>query len=115
MKLNVLHIFRDKEDHTTIHKVGDTLCISDLTRINHLVKIGYCEIVSIDDDPIEDNSDKVYFNDNDYDLDVIKNALGEIGSPVAPNAKVKGVTNALAKLTEEQTNALLEVLKPKEE
>lgn len=115
MKLKVVQAFIDKEDHSTIHKVGDTLCISDLSRINFMVRKGICEIVSIDDDPLEDSTEKVSFNDNDYDLEVIKNALGEIGSPVAPNAKVKGVTNAVAKLTEEQTNALLEVLKPKEE
>ena len=46
---------------------------------------------------------------------MIKDALAAIGVSVAPNAKAKGVENALSKLTDEQTNALSETLKTEEE
>ena len=41
-------------------------------------------------------AEKVTFQDNEYDLNVVKDALESINAPVAKNAGVKGVTKAIA-------------------
>lgn len=116
MKLKVINTFIDKEDLQVAHQPGGTLCTSDLSRVNDLVKRGLCEIESLEDDaPKEPVSEKVSFKDAEYDLEVVKAALANIGVSVAATAKVKGVTKALDALTEEQAEALSESLKTKEE
>lgn len=111
--------FKDKFDKSKIYQPGDKLQTGDLTRVNDLVKRGLCEIAGTveadaetDANPGTDNADDnlVTFNGNQYALDVVKAALKEIGAGVNANAKIKGVTDALAKLSEDQQTALQEKL-----
>ena len=113
--LIALVAFKDKFDKSKIYQSGDKLQTGDLARVNDLVKRGLCEICGTAEaeaeNPGTDGSENlVEFNGAKYELDVVKAALKEIGAGVNVNAKVKGVTDALAKLSEEQQTALQEKL-----
>lgn len=96
--------FRDKTNRSKIYNVGETLEVSDLDRVNDLVSRGICVITAINED---DKSEVVNVSGKDYALLDVKNALEAIGSPVAQNAGVKGVSNAVAKLNEEHIESLV--------
>ena len=100
--------FRDKTNRSKIYNVGETLEVSDLDRVNDLVSRGICVITAINEEKKrEDKSEVVNVSGKDYALLNVKTALEAIGSPVAQNAGVKGVSNAVAKLNEEQVESLV--------
>lgn len=117
LKLKVIQDFRDRDNVEHIHHKGDVLSLSDLDRVNDMVSRKLCVIVSVETPTVEAPQPKeaVIFQGTNYEINVIKEALAAIGVSVAPNAKAKGVENALSKLTDEQTNALSETLKAEEE
>ena len=78
----------------------------ELNRVNDLVARGICVIKSLESKQAE----KVTFQDNEYDLNVVKAALESINAPVAKNAGVKGVTKAIEALSDESVTALKEAL-----
>lgn len=103
--------FRDKTNKSKIFNVGDTLVVSDLDRVNDLVSRGICVIKAINEEKKrEDKPEVVNVSGKDYALLDVKEALEVIGSPVAQNAGVKGVSNAVAKLDEEQLESLVSEL-----
>ncbi|WP_418981722.1 hypothetical protein [Alistipes sp.] len=123
MKLKVLVPFRDKIDHKTWYKVGDTLVTDDIDRINQNIKRGLCEVVSPDNgetvseaeaesaqEKEQPAAEMVSFKEQEYSLADVKAALAALDIPVAANARVKGVTKVLGVLTEEQAAALREAL-----
>lgn len=104
MELAVKKAFIDKNDKGKIYKVGETLHTDELNRVNDLVARGICVIKSLE------RAEKVTFQDNEYDLNVVKDALESINAPVAKNAGVKGVTKAIEALSDESVTALKEAL-----
>lgn len=112
-ELKVKNKFKDKYTGK-VYEVGETLKTDEISRVNNLLSKHLCEVVSVStaiaDDAEKKDTNKVFFNGTEYDLDVIKDALGEIGVSVAKNAGVKGVTNALGKLSEEETAKLSDAL-----
>ena len=126
--LLVLEAFKDKNDHAIVYQPGDHLETDDLSRVNDLVKRGLAEIesVGVAEDAAGDGANggnaggsntggeakptKVVFDGNEYEPQVIKDALIAIGVPVAPNAGVNGLTKKIGEITEEQTAALKEKL-----
>lgn len=106
MELTVKKAFIDKNDKGKIYKVGETLHTDELNRVNDLVARGFCVIKSLESKQTE----KVTFQDNEYDLNVVKDALESINAPVAKNAGVKGVTKAIEALSDESVTALKEAL-----
>ncbi len=113
MKLKVIKEFNGKAEGKLL-KPNDVIETVDVDRINTLVKRGFCEILSLENAPAGDSGKVVEFQGKEYDLEKVKAALAAINAPVAANAAVKGVTNALAKLTEDQAAALAETLKEEE-
>lgn len=117
--LIALALFKDKITNEIIQP-GGTLQTDDLTRVNNLVKRGLCEIVSVDNPVLDeqgagDNSGNadaklVEFQGAQYSLDDVKVALKEIGAGVNANAGVKGVSDKLAALSEDQIAQLQEKL-----
>ena len=123
--MTVLDTFKSVVDHKTIHSKGDSVEITDVKRVNDLVKRGLAEIVSIEE-ATEKGADgdggaaggsnqtatpgKVAFNGSEYDAQVIKEALVAIGVPCAPNAGVKSLSSKVSELTDEQKTALAEKL-----
>lgn len=117
--LTALAIFKDKITNEIIQP-GGTLQTGDLTRVNDLVKRGLCEIVSVENPVLEqpgtgDNSGNVdaklvEFQGAQYSLDDVKAALKEIGAGVNANAGIKGVSDKLAALSEDQISLLQEKL-----
>ena len=103
MALTVKKAFIDKNDKGKIYKVGETLHSDELNRVNDLVARGLCVITSVG----SNLSEKVTFQDNEYDLNVVKNALESIN---AKNAGVKGVTKVIEALSDESVTALKEAL-----
>ena len=103
MELTVKKAFIDKNDKGKIYKVGETLHTDELNRVNDLVARGFCVIKSLESKQTE----KVTFQDNEYDLNVVKDALESINAPVAG---VKGVTKAIEALSDESVTALKEAL-----
>ncbi len=106
MELRVKRAFKDKYDTSKAYKEGDTLHTDELNRVNDLVARGLCVITSVE----SNLSEKVTFQEKEYDLNVVKNALEAIGKPVAKNAGIKGVTKAIEALSDESVTALKEVL-----
>lgn len=102
MELAVKKAFIDKNDKGKIYKVGETLHTDELNRVNDLVARGICVIKSLESKQAE--------KDNEYDLNVVKDALESINAPVAKNAGVKGVTKAIEALSDESVTALKEAL-----
>ena len=110
MQLKVIKKFNGKDEGRILNP-NDVITSTDIDRINALVGGGYCEISSLEDAPIDNSGNSVVeFQGREYGLDEIKAALSVIGTPVAANAGIKGVTNALDKLSEEHITALLEEL-----
>lgn len=95
-----------------IYQPGDTLETNEIDRVNDMLQRNLCVITAVSSEDAADKAaDKITFQDAEYDLDVIKEALKTIGAKVAENAKVKGVTNAIEKLSEEGKAKLAETLK----
>ena len=117
--LIALIVFKDKITNEIIQP-GGTLQTDDLTRVNDLVKRGLCEIVSVDNPVLYeqgagDNSGNAdaklaEFQGAQYSLEDVKAALNEIGAGVNANAGVKGVSDKLATLSEDQYIQLQEKL-----
>ena len=112
MELKVIKKFNGKVEGRVLSP-GDVVVTTDIDRINALVKGGYCEITSLEDVPVDVNtgSGVIEFQGTEFSLDEVKAALGAINVSVAANAGIKGVSNALGKLSEEQAATLLESLK----
>lgn len=110
MKLRVIQEFNGLVEGKLL-KPGDVIHSTDVERINKIIKGGFGEIISLEDAPDEDKEELVEFQGVEYGLSVLKEALGSIGASVAPNAGVKGVTNAIAKLSEEKATELANALK----
>jgi hypothetical protein len=128
--LIAIEAFRSVADHKTVHSKGDTLETEDVNRVNNLVSRGLAKLVSVKtaeegNDGAKGNADagnggkqggtvtnpgKVVFEGNEYDPQVIKNALIAIGVPVAPNAGVNGLTKKIGEITEDQKASLAEKL-----
>lgn len=125
--LIAIEAFRSVTDHKTVHSKGDTLETEDVKRVNSLVSRGLAELVSakaVDDVDLEaagaagnggngktaTDPNKIAFEGNEYDPQVIKEALISIGVMCAPNAGVKSLTGKVAGLTEDQKKALVEKL-----
>lgn len=68
MELTVKKAFIDKNDKGKIYKVGETLHTDELNRVNDLVARGICVIKSLESKQAE----KVTFQDNEYDLNVVR-------------------------------------------
>lgn len=116
MKLKVIKPFNGRDEGKVLSP-GDVVVTTDIDRINALVGRGYCEITSLEDESEDANtgSDVVELQGVEFSLVDVKAALSAIGAPVSGNAGIKGVSNALDKLSEEQIAALLEVLNKEEE
>lgn len=110
-KLKVTKTFQDKYTKK-VYSPGDTLETEDLNRVNDLVKRNLCEITEVSSGE-SDKTDKVTFQDAEYDLSVVKEALVAMNL-TTKNAGVKAVTKALESLNEEQAKALAETLKKEE-
>ena len=128
LKLKVLRPFKDKNDLKVRYEAGDELVMGAdaAERINDLVARGLCAVVFVESDPAapadtpaDDKAKQaaptVAFGEQEYPLAAMKVALEAIGAPVAKNAGVPAVTEAVEALTEEQKAALGEVLAAKEE
>lgn len=109
LTLKVVSSFVDKYDDTKRYQPGDNLQTDSIARTNDLVKRGLCEIREVVTSEVN-TEDGITIKGKEFSLEAVKIALTEIGAGVKGNAKTKGVTDALAKLTEEQTNALYEKL-----
>ena len=117
--LIALILFKDKITKEIINP-GENLQTDDLARVNDLVKRGLCEITSVDyseengsdtgEDSGSNNAKLVEFQGATYSLDIVKTALKEIGAGVNTNAGVKGVSDKLAALSEDQIAQLQEKL-----
>lgn len=117
--LIALIVFKDKITNEIIQP-GGTLHTDDLTRVNDLVHRGLAKIVSVDNPVLDeqgagDNSGNadaklVEFQGAQYSLKDVKAALKEIGAGVNANAGVKGVSDKLATLSEDQYIQLQEKL-----
>ena len=117
--LIALILFKDKITKEIINP-GENLQTDDLARVNDLVKRGLCEIASVDyskedgsdtgEDSGSNNAKLVEFQGATYSLDIVKAALKEIGAGVNANAGVKGVSDKLAALSEDQIAQLQEKL-----
>lgn len=108
MELKVQKPFIGKVEKKVFNQ-GDTLYSDDVERVNVLVGGGFCRIVSLSDENAADNA-SIEFQGKQYDVEALKTGLIEIGASCSPNAKAKGVANALAKLTDEQAEALSKLL-----
>ncbi len=112
MELKVIKKFNGKEEGKTLCP-GDKIQCDDIDRINALVGRGYCIILSLDNAPMPVNviaDSYVEFRGNRHHIETVKVALGEIGVRVAHNAGVKAVTNAIANLTDQQSEELAKAL-----
>lgn len=126
MELKVIKPFHGKVENRDMNK-GDMLHSNDVERINALVGGGYCVIVSLSDNDANENDNNadsinadtgndnytkgvVAHNGSVYSLETLKAAFAHIGVNIAPNAKEKGVANAIGKLTAEQLEAFNEYL-----
>lgn len=125
MELKVIKPFHGKVENKDMNE-GDLVHSTDVERINALVGGGYCAIVSLSDTPNENenidddnNANKddanvvkgfISYNGKVCPTDTLKAGLAHIGVSVAPNAKDRGVANALGRLTDEQAQQLTEYL-----
>jgi hypothetical protein len=108
MELKVLKVFIDKTDNTKSYKVGDSLNVDDLERVNDLVSRGFCVITSIENKGKSGTTISLF--DKEIELSIVKEALKAIGIKVAPNAGETGISKAISELTDEQNKALSEIL-----
>lgn len=112
MELKVIQKFNGKEEGKILNP-GDKIQCDDIDRINTLVGRGFCVILSLDNAPMPVDviaNSYVEFRGKRYHIETVKVALGVIGVRVAHNAREKAVNNALAALTDEQSEALAEAL-----
>lgn len=114
-KLKVIRKFQDKYTDE-VYLPGSAFETEELSRVNDLVKRGLCDLVVVV--PVTPaaptKADVVSFKGADYPLDEMKEALNAAGVKVAANAGVKGVSNAIEKLSEEEALKLSESLKKEE-
>lgn len=112
MELTVKKAFIDKNDESKTYKVGETLHTDELDRVNNLVSRGLCVITSVGKGlgTSGSGSAKVSFQEKEYDLNVVKDALSAINAPVAKNAGVSAVNKAIEALSEDGVIALKEAL-----
>ncbi len=117
LKLKVERPFTDKFDHKTRYAAGDELVTSDIDRVNDLLARGRCSVVAIEECDTEKEEEKpavVTFQEKEYPVEQVKEALAAIGIPVTANAKEKGVGKVLDMLSVEQVTALMEALAKEE-
>lgn len=109
--LIALVVFIDKATKKIIQP-GALLQTDDLARVNDLVKRGLCSIKEVETSAEEgaNGADLVEIQGNSYPVADVKAALSEIGAGVNANAGVKGVTNKVAALSEEELAKLQEKL-----
>ena len=82
-----------------------------MDRVNDLVSRGICSISAINEDNKEGKKpEKISLFDKEFEIGAVKNALADIGVSINKNAGVQAITNKLSELTEEQNNALSEIL-----
>ncbi|MDH6308035.1 hypothetical protein M2451_002554 [Dysgonomonas sp. PFB1-18] len=110
MELKVLKPFRDKEDAKKIYKVGETIEMDNLERINDLVVRGICIITAVETKENSGSSDKIVFLEKEFEVKEVKEALVAIGITVAANAGANSINKKISELTEEQTKAITEIL-----
>ncbi len=113
--LKVNRKFQDKYTKE-VYLPGATLETEDPSRVNDLVKRGLCDFTGVAANaPANDvDADKVSFQGVDYTLDEVKDAFNAAGLKIAANAGVKGVNNAIEKLSDEEALKLSEILKKEE-
>lgn len=102
--------FRDKEDAKKNYKVGEAIKIDSLDRINDLVSRGICIITAVETKDDSGSADKIKFQEKEFEMKAVKEALVAIGITVAANAGATSINKKLSELTEEQTKALAEIL-----
>lgn len=104
MKLKVLVKFQDIKTGK-VYNPDTVISITDTDRADNLVKRRLCIVYDAD------SAEKtVIFNENQFDLKTVKDALKSIDIPVAANAGVDAVTKKISELTNEQSKALAEIL-----
>lgn len=108
--LKVSKKFQDKYTNE-VYLPGYALKTDDVSRVNDLVRRGLCDLVGVDASAPSDNGKQstVSFQGIDYALDDMKAAL--VAAGVNVNAGVKGVNNAIEKLSEDEALKLSESLK----
>lgn len=113
-KLKVIRKFQDKyTDEVCLP--GSAFETEDLSRVNDLVKRGLCDLVDVVPvTPAVPKANTVSFQGVDYPLEEMKEALNAAGVKVAANAGVKGISNAIEKLSDEEALKLSESLKKEE-
>lgn len=112
MKLVVLRKFHGIVENQDFDQ-GETIIVEDINRVNGLIKRGLCELSedqSTPDKTQEGESSEISFNEKDYKLSQIKDALDMAGFPVSKKAGAKAVSKALDGLNEEQAKSLSEIL-----
>lgn len=114
-----LKVNRKLQDKYTgeVYLPGSAFVTDDASRVNDLVRRGVCDFVGVEAAPATGSGTKaevVSFQGVDYALEDMKNAFKAAGLNVAANAGVKGVTNAIEKLSEEEAAKLSESLKKEE-
>lgn len=114
--LKVIEKFNGKDEGKILNP-GDTITTDDVTRVNTLVAQRLCVITSVEADVATSNasSDTVMVNGTAYDVDAVKKALTALNVSVAANAKAKGITSAVEKLSDEQKAELEQALNAKTE
>lgn len=110
MELKVIKVFRDKEDKKTVYKVGDALTVDNLDRINDLVSRGFCIITSVETKDNSGSTAEIKFQEKEFEINAVKNALISIGVTIAKNAGATSINKKLLELTEDQSKALAEIL-----
>ncbi len=110
--LKVSKKFQDKYTNE-VCLPGSAFKTDDVSRVNDLVRRGLCDLVGVDASAPSDNEKQstVSFQGVDYALDDMKAALVAAGVKVNANAGVKGVSNAIEKLSEDEALRLSESLK----
>lgn len=109
MKLKVLVKFQDIKKPKTVYEPGEVIELSDKDRGERLIDRGLCEAYEEKDEGGNDPK-TVLFNEVEYELKTVKEALKAIDQGVANNAGVDAVTKKLTELTEEQSKAVAEIL-----
>lgn len=110
MILKVIKRFNGKDEGKILNP-GDVVVTSDLDRINALVGRGLCVITSVGEDKkADEKSAKISFQQKEYSLDEVKDALNSIGVQTAKNAGATSVAKKLDELTIEQGITLSERL-----
>lgn len=92
----------------TVYKKGETFDTDDIDRVNDLISRKLCVLTSIEPKATVDAT--ITFKKKEYDLKQVKDALISMGITVAPNAGATSINKKLGEFTEEQTQALTEIL-----